>query len=183
MQFNEGYECKAPFEKDGAPFSIDNLCRNCIMQYNYSHDNEGPGYMVFGRTGTGHGSIVRNNLSVNDYVYQGVHGCGSIACVSQVTDVTIENNIVIAGRETKKMLGHRDWLGYPVSVTYRGNLFVGNGRAEVWDTVVPAGTFEHNLFLNIPNLPDGLGSQTDANAFFELKQQYQRIIEQAGVQE
>ena len=71
MQYNEGYGCKAPFEKDGAPFSIDNLCRNCIIQYNYSHDNEGPGYMVFGRTGTGHSSIVRNNLSVNDYVYQG----------------------------------------------------------------------------------------------------------------
>jgi hypothetical protein len=186
MQYNEGWECGSPRGNDGAPFSIDNHCLDCILQYNYSHDNEGPGYMVFGREGDGYRNVVRRNLSYNDNVTRTYKaGTACITLVSEVKDALVEQNVVIAGPETHHMLGHRNWEGYPVSATYRNNLFVGNGRADLSEAkeVLRAGTFEGNLFINIPHLPGEFRPQGEATQYFTWMQQIEKIRSGAGITE
>ena len=50
-----------------APFDIDGGCTDCILQYNYSHDNEGSGYQSgpFRLKPPGNNTI-RYNISQND---------------------------------------------------------------------------------------------------------------------
>ncbi len=169
MQYNEGWECLSPRGNDGAPFSIDNHCHGCIIQFNYSHDNEGPGYMIFGRMGDGYGNILRHNLSYNDNVTRTYKsGTACIAIVSEVSGALVEHNTVVAGPETHHMLGHRNWEGFPHSVTYRNNLFIGNGRAGIseMEEVLRTGTFSENLFINIPHLPEELRDQQSPVGYF-----------------
>lgn len=170
MQYNEGWECLSPRGNDGAPFSIDNHCWNCIIQYNYSHDNEGPGYMLFGRMGDNGGNIIRNNISYNDNVTRTYkHGTASIAVVSEVKNGLIENNTIVAGQDTYSLLGHRNWEGYPHSVTYRKNLFIGNSRPGISEPgeVFRAGTFEKNTFINIPDIPEELKNRSDFREYLK----------------
>lgn len=177
MQYNEGWECMSVRGNDGAPFSIDNHCLNCTIRYSYSHDNEGPGYMIFGREGDGFGNVISNNISYNDNVNKTYkYGMASIAIVSEVKGAIIENNVVIAGDETHNILGHRNWEGYPHSVTYRNNIFIGNGKAIIseLDEVMKTGTFENNFITNVPNAPDEL---TLENNFENYYMSISKIIE------
>ncbi|WP_319501301.1 right-handed parallel beta-helix repeat-containing protein [uncultured Draconibacterium sp.] len=184
MQYNEGWECMSPRGNDGAPFSIDNHCWNCVMQYNYSHDNEGPGYMIFGRMGDNGGNIVRHNLSYNDNVTRTYRtGTACITACSEVKKALVENNIVIAGPETHNILGHRNWEGYPHSVNYKNNLFVGNGKAVIAqnEAILKAGTFENNFFINVPNLPQGLNNKTDYKNYLQQFEIVDKIIKDSGI--
>jgi hypothetical protein len=38
MPSDEGWECFSAHGRDGKPFSIDNHCLDCVIQYNYSPD-------------------------------------------------------------------------------------------------------------------------------------------------
>lgn len=183
MQYNEGFECLSPRGNDGAPFSIDNHCWNCTIQYNYSHNNEGPGYMIFGRMGDNGGNVIRNNLSYNDNVTRTYKtGTACLTACSEVKNATIENNIIIAGAETHNILGHRNWEGFPHSVSYRNNLFVGNGKAIISevDAVLEAGTFENNFFINVPNVPDKLNEAESFKDYFKQLEQLDKIIKNSG---
>lgn len=53
---------------DGGGFDLDGGCTNSILQYNYSHDNQGPGYLLaqFGGAPAMHDLTVRYNISQND---------------------------------------------------------------------------------------------------------------------
>ncbi|WP_165699259.1 right-handed parallel beta-helix repeat-containing protein [Hymenobacter jejuensis] len=51
---------------DGGGFDLDGGCTNSIMQYNYSHDNEGPGLMLAQFDGALQDVIIRYNISEND---------------------------------------------------------------------------------------------------------------------
>ena len=156
IQHNVGHHCKAAHDKDGAPFSIDNSSTNCIIQFNYSHSNEGAGYMLFGHDGNEHGNVIRHNISYNDATNIMSDGVGSIAIVSTVKKALVADNIIIAGPATKCVLGHRNWDGLPEEVDYQNNLFVGNGTAFINRNVLSAGNFKDNFFINISDLPDEL---------------------------
>lgn len=160
IQYNEGHHCKAAFDKDGAPFSIDNSSTRCVIRHNYSHDNEGPGYMLFGHDDNGFGNKIYHNLSVNDHTNNTSSGTGSIAIVSRVRDAQVVENTIIAGPGTRMLLGHRSWDGYPIEVYYEGNMFIGNGQARLSEHVLPAGKFHNNFFTKIPDLPEKLEKQT-----------------------
>lgn len=184
MQYNEGWECGSPRGNDGAPFSIDNHCLECIIQYNYSHDNEGPGYMIFGREGDGFRNIIRNNLSFNDNISRTYRtGTACITACSEVKEALVEGNVVVAGPETHNLLGHRNWEGYPHSVSYRNNLFIGNGWAGIPEPepLLDAGSFQGNLFINVPHLPLKLKNQMDPVKYFQMMQHMEDIRSKAGV--
>ena len=54
---------------DGGGFDFDGGTTNSIMQYNYSHDNDGAGYLICSYENAPHtfnNNIVRYNISVND---------------------------------------------------------------------------------------------------------------------
>jgi hypothetical protein len=61
FQYNHVYNTKG--SKDGQAFDADLEARDTVVQYNFSHDNEGGFMLVYGSSS---GSIVRYNISVND---------------------------------------------------------------------------------------------------------------------
>jgi hypothetical protein len=175
IQNNVGHHCKAAQDKDGAPFSLDNHTTNSIIQYNYSHSNEGAGYMLFGHNDTERGNVIRHNISYNDATNIDSDGIGSIAIVSRVKDARVYDNIIIAGPATQSVLGHRDWDGLPVEVNYENNLFVGNGTAYFDQDVIKGGQFKDNFFINIRDLPQALQND-DNNKVSNFYQQLQDKI-------
>lgn len=68
IQFNESYENKTKGKKDGGGFDLDGGATNCKLQYNYSHDNDGAGYLLaqFPYARSFSNNIVRYNISQND---------------------------------------------------------------------------------------------------------------------
>lgn len=68
IQYNEAYSNKTGSNKDGGGFDLDGGVSNSVMQYNYSHDNEGAGFLLGQYRGAGPftGNTVRYNISEND---------------------------------------------------------------------------------------------------------------------
>jgi hypothetical protein len=77
IQFCESHHNRTNNGKDGGGFDLDGGCVDCILQYNYSHDNHGAGYGLFQFFGASAymDNIVRYNISEND----GLIGYGSIS--------------------------------------------------------------------------------------------------------
>ncbi len=128
IQFNESaYALKPEGCGDCQGFDIDYTCRDTIVQYNYSHDNGG-GFitqtaLLSNSDGEFGGSIIRNNLSVNDG-----HIHGEIFCLwGPNQDVIIENNTIVAGRNVDRILG--TWNSSN-NVTFRKNIFMNNGPSS-----------------------------------------------------
>ncbi|MCU7550622.1 T9SS type A sorting domain-containing protein [Chitinophagaceae bacterium LB-8] len=68
FQFNESHHNKTGTTKDGGGFDFDGGCTNSVMQYNYSHDNYGGGYLVAQYNGAPlmKNITIRYNISEND---------------------------------------------------------------------------------------------------------------------
>ena len=130
VQYNEvGYSHKPEGCNDAQGFDVDLSCRNTIVQYNYSHDNEG-GFLLlcelgqtdeYGYTGT----IVKNNVSVNDGNTKGE----LIALVGPVRGVTIENNTMYSSGNVDRIVEvwTDDGTDQAKNVTFRNNIFISNG--------------------------------------------------------
>ena len=68
IQYNESYRNRTASTADGGGFDLDQNVSNSIVQYNYSHDNDGAGYLLAQSiAGDAHrGNVVRFNVSQND---------------------------------------------------------------------------------------------------------------------
>lgn len=68
IQLCESHHNSSGTSKDGGGFDLDGGCTNSVMQYNYSHDNQGPGYLLaqFDGAPAMHDLTVRYNISEND---------------------------------------------------------------------------------------------------------------------
>lgn len=85
---------------DGGGFDLDGGVVESVLQYNYSHDNDGAGYLVYSYEKAPHefrDNIVRFNVSVNDGrrgeyggIVVGHHGDRNV-------NTTVHNNLVIVG--------------------------------------------------------------------------------------
>jgi hypothetical protein len=78
IQHCEAYANRTGGKYDGGGFGIDGGATNCILQYNYSHDNEGSGYGLFqyAYAPPWRNNTVRYNVSENDgrrNGYAGIH--------------------------------------------------------------------------------------------------------------
>lgn len=99
IQHNESYENKSgsvtSFDGDG--FDLDQNVTNSLVQYNYSHDNEGAGFLICaGRNAAGvpqpnSANVVRYNISQND---ARARNYGAISTYGYVSDLQIYGNTV-----------------------------------------------------------------------------------------
>ncbi len=91
IQHNESYDNKTG-TIDGGGFDLDGGVTNSVMQYNYSHDNAGAGYLLYQFSGASpfKNNVVRYNISEND----GRTNLGGIYAGGGVTDTEIYNNTV-----------------------------------------------------------------------------------------
>ncbi|NIM49680.1 MAG: hypothetical protein GTO22_10620, partial [Gemmatimonadales bacterium] len=144
IQHNEAYLTRTT--RDGQGFDIDGMTRRTVVQYNYSHDNEG-GFILLCESGDpsprrfNDGSVVRYNISQNDRarIFQ-VGG--------KVTNARIYNNTVFIGEGAGDPLvvWHNQDGMWPDGTHYYNNVFVNHGRGG-YDLGRSTNTvFEHNLF-------------------------------------
>jgi hypothetical protein len=182
IRYNVGSECGVRGLADGGPFSIDYFSKDCVIEFNYSHDNEGPAFMAFGNSGTGTGTVIRGNVSYNDATAEAKPGFAAVSMISTLSATVVEGNIIIAGPKTRVLMGHHDWQGLPRDVVYRGNIFVGNGNAKVEPSVLRGGKFEGNLFVNVPELPDGVAASDEdiGRSIVEAMEAMRRVRSEAG---
>jgi hypothetical protein len=145
MQFNEVSGVRYNVV-DGQAYDVDLLTKNSIVQYNYSHDNEGGMILLMGGLFSGTDATVRYNLSVNDaFVANGVFTLSS----GLMSGAKIYNNTAyiapgLASRPTYQSGwdgdNHNPW-------TFRNNVIVNHGTGT-WEQPRGSGTtISHNLIF------------------------------------
>ena len=128
IQHNESYNNRTTSSHDGGGFDLDNNVSDSIMQYNYSHDNHGAGFLLcHGLNNLNYtGNIVRYNISQNDGRN---NGYGGIDIYGKVTNSQIYNNTVfLNSAATGNPSAIRIWnLGFegldPSGLYFRNNIF------------------------------------------------------------
>ncbi len=104
IQFNESHHNWTGSSKDGGGFDLDGGVRNSIMQYNYSHDNDGAGYLLaqFEGAKAFHNNVIRYNVSENDArknSYGGIH-LWSTGANGGIRNTTIYRNTISTSKST-----------------------------------------------------------------------------------
>jgi len=135
MQYNEVSGVQTHVV-DGEAYDIDLLTSNTVVQYNYSHDNEGGAFLLMGGNFSGTGGVVRYNLSVND-----AYGANGVFTLSSglMSGVNIYNNTVyIAPGLNAHPTYQEGWSGDNNNSWYFRNNVIVNLGTGTW--VQPKGT-------------------------------------------
>src|SRR5262249_25145785 len=125
IQNCESFRNRTGTSPDGDGFDLDGGSLECTLQYNYSHDNDGAGILVYTYAGAPtaeRGNIVRFNVCENDAVklprygaiYVGNDGHG-------MSGVEIYNNTFISGRLAPAVVNLH---GKDIGVAFRNNLIL-----------------------------------------------------------
>jgi len=164
VQFNEVYGMRG--QRDGLGFDSDWNSRNTIIQYNYSHDNEG-GFLLICNDGSqtasdsvgNLGTIVRYNISQNDH-HRGINISGP------VKDATVYNNTIYVGKnENVSLLLYANWTGWSDGMRYYNNIFYVDGAARF--TYATSHTDE-GVYLTAPGLGPSKNNVFDSNVFYHV---------------
>ncbi|MEK7950638.1 right-handed parallel beta-helix repeat-containing protein [Luteolibacter soli] len=96
FQYNEVYGTQT-LGGDGGGFDFDIGTTNSVMQYNYSHDNDGAGFLLYGvadpEASTGH--VIRYNVSYNDGRDSASGSASGISLSNNVRDLSVYGNTVL----------------------------------------------------------------------------------------
>lgn len=100
IEHNEAYGNRTDSSADGGGFDLDGGTTNSVMQYNYSHDNDGPGFLLAQYSGAPRpfaNNVVRYNISQND-ARSGRHGAihfwSASAETHPIRDIAVYDNTV-----------------------------------------------------------------------------------------
>ena len=151
IQHNESYHNRTGGSADGGGFDFDQNVSNSVLQYNYSHDNDGAGYLLCQSPANDNftGNTVRYNISENDgqknmfagiLTYGRVQSCdiynntvftpSNQAAVRLVTsaydDLRFHNNLLITENGVA-LVKTADTAG----ATFQGNNYYSSGDAFV----------------------------------------------------
>jgi len=150
IQYNEvGYTQNDNWANDGQSFDIDGNSRNTIIQYNYSHDNEGGFMLVISdlinkdnvKT---NGNIIQYNLSVNDGINR-----KRLFNFAGVTDSTLVKGNIFYNNAPKSFTMEAVDIegGIPEHVVFEDNYFVYTGKTPVVFSKSPK-QYGHVNFIN-----------------------------------
>jgi hypothetical protein len=133
IQYCESYRNHSGAGCDGAGFDLDGGVTNSIMQYNYSHDNDGAGYLLgqYSNARPWSNNTMRYNISEND----GITNEGGIdlfkGVATTMSGASIYNNVifvspqVLNSEETAVYL--KNWNTGINNVTFYNNIFITTG--------------------------------------------------------
>jgi len=148
IQHNEVYGTKY-YGLEGAAYDSDYNCEGTVIQYNYSHDNEG-GMVNFCNNpesksprGFNNGTIVRYNISQND-IYR------VFAFDGTVTNTHIYNNTIYVGEHLSPQIISFDIfgkaLGYASNTRFSNNIICNLGKGNYTWGESTENVFENNCF-------------------------------------
>lgn len=147
VRYNEVYGMCALW--DGQGFDCDYNCRNTLMEYNYSHDNdggfllvccpgEGSGVNMTGKIGN-IGSVVKYNISVNDGirpvasrngVYSPVIHIGGTSVDTEISYNILHANVNPVEGMDNSMITSDSWSGFSDNTRFINNLFYAAGPSK-----------------------------------------------------
>ncbi len=152
IQFNESHHNRTGSSKDGGGFDLDGGVRNSTVQHNYSHDNDGPGYLLaqFSGAPAFYGNTLRHNVSVNDgrkNRYGGIH-LWSTGASGGITDTTFYANTIFTTQSAEGNPAAVDCASEGIrNIRFYNNCFQTDGRAAlVRGKTNPNALFEGNTF-------------------------------------
>lgn len=153
IQYCESYNNLAGTGCDGLGFDLDGGIVNSILQYNYSHDNDGAGYLLgqYDNARLWSNNTVRYNISEND----GRTNSGGITLFkgpnSTMNGCKIYNNTIYTSTSASNSgvgaFTITDWVSGITGIEVYNNIFQTTGGAYLVD--VPSGytaTFAGNLY-------------------------------------
>jgi hypothetical protein len=174
IQFNESHHNMTPLTnnkaRDGSGFDLDLGTENGMIQYNWSHDNEGEGFLLMSwpmgygySRGESHNIQMRYNLSERDGKKLG----GGISVFGGVAPAVIYNNVIYY--EPDRLAGTDMFNGEGGAVTTSifgksgkhdlrvyNNIFITNGRTNpaatsnnLWSDGAGTFTFDHKVWWRI----------------------------------
>ena len=136
IQFNESHHNRTGSSKDGGGFDLDGGVRNSTVQYNYSHDNDGPGYLLaqFGGARAFYGNVLRHNVSMNDgrkNHYGGIH-LWSTGASGGITDTTFYANTIFTTHSADGNPAAVDCSSKSIrNIRFYNNRFQTDGKAAL----------------------------------------------------
>ena len=161
LQFNEVSDHKAPWDAQG--FDSDFNSSNTIIQYNYSHDNEG-GFVLICTPGNANpaqnigniGTIVQYNISINDAIRTRTTRIGFFSPTIHIggacRDTRINNNILHVGIKPgadvdRKIITADSWNGFADNTLIKDNIFYTPESSAFNLTQSTNNNFEGNYYL------------------------------------
>ncbi|MGI4740228.1 MAG: right-handed parallel beta-helix repeat-containing protein [Janthinobacterium lividum] len=155
IQHCESHHNSSGTRPDGGGFDLDGGCTNSILQYNYSHDNEGPGYELcqYQDAPAMYNLTVRYNVSINDArMYdKGAIQVWSTGASGGIQQAAIYNNTVVLGPSAD---GSNTKVVYICTggfsdLTLRNNVFQSSGNLAILSTVTTTSLrLEGNCYWN-----------------------------------
>ncbi|HTL30847.1 MAG TPA: right-handed parallel beta-helix repeat-containing protein, partial [Tepidisphaeraceae bacterium] len=149
IQYCESYRNKTNYMHDGDGFDLDRNVSSSTIQYCYSHDNDGGGFMLCNRdNNTLHtGNVIRYNVSQNDARkngYGGIHMWGRVRN-AEVFNNTVYMNQAPSGTHAAVRIHNLSIESQCVEYVYlRNNIFVTSGAPALVSVTAPqlAGAIE-----------------------------------------
>lgn len=156
IQYNEVYNTGLHGgNKDGQAFDSDFNCEGCVIQYNYSHNNDGGFVLLIAPSSNdfNRGTVVRYNISENDKK-------DVLEISGEVENAQIYNNTIYQSEDcSTNLLRVNTYFGIPESALILNNIFHSDAENTTTMRENDNGrpyrgsiTFDHNLFYGFPVL-------------------------------
>ncbi|MCM4160409.1 right-handed parallel beta-helix repeat-containing protein [Antarcticibacterium flavum] len=172
IQFNEVYGMGSASNKDGGGFDMDGGVTNGIMQYNYSHDNDGAGYLIGQFTGARpmQNIIVRYNISENDAATNG----GSVYLFNganvAMKDIYVYNNTFYikeqSSNKASAAVKYITWKPVKDNINFYNNILFAENGADLIN--IPAG-YKGYFAGNIYHTTDTFSINYDGKVYNSLE--------------
>ena len=136
ISFNESFNNKAGLDKDGGGFDIDGGSIDCSMQYNYSYNNEGAGYLIAQYNGATEMKdlTIRYNISENDGRKNNYGGLTVFSTNSAggIKGADFYNNtIIVSGQSNNNPSGVSILTGNLNDVNFFNNIITTQGGEDI----------------------------------------------------
>lgn len=142
IQYCEASYCHSGNNEDAIGFDIDGGCVNCIIQYCYSHDNDGSGFLCYSTTSTPSLTVsnatFRYNIAQNNGLQR--DGAGFRYSDSGLSGLLVHNNVFYQGVATP----HGYLIDRAVGGFYNNIFYCGPGLNLLYNT--SSATFAGNLY-------------------------------------
>ena len=155
IQFNESHHNRTGSSKDGGGFDLDGGVRNSIVQYNYSHDNDGAGYLLaqFEGAKAFHKNVIRYNISENDgrkNSYGGIH-LWSTGANGGIRNTTIYRNTILTSKSATGNPAAVDCINEGIhNIRFYNNTFKTDDKTVlIRGEDNPEAIFEGNTCINV----------------------------------
>ncbi len=151
IQYNESYNNKTATAVDGGGFDLDGGVVDSVMQYNYSHDNDGAGFGLFQYAGapTYNNNTLRYNISQNDARknnYGGITLWGANS-TSLVQNSKIYGNTVFASKPVGTSRAFMVSGSYVANISVYNNIFITtNGQQLISSPAISTMNFYGNNY-------------------------------------